>query len=89
MLYILLHLRHVVSDNWVADVKMFILCSHCSFCVCFFSLEILISLVEDSAHANTVPFSPINPVIIVHPVNLILLFCQSFMDLSVNFPHDS
>lgn len=61
-------------------------------CEAFFSLS-FISLVEDTVHANMASFSLTQPVLIVHPVNLIsfyLVFCvSSFMDLFVNFPRDS
>lgn len=64
-----------------------------AFLFFFLSLSPFISLVEDTVHANMVSFSLAQPVIIVHPVNLILfylVFClSSFMGLFVNFPCDS
>lgn len=84
MLYILLHLRYVVSDDWFADVNLFI------FLPLYFfppSQRFL------TVHENMVPFSLTQPVIIVHRVNLALFYfalCFSlFENVSVNFPHQS
>lgn len=71
MLYILLHLRRVVSDNWVADANTF---------VSFTFLKFFFSLPQRSVIYCTCQHGAIKkPVIIVHPVNhifFLLLFCQ-------------
>lgn len=68
MLYILLHLRYVVSDDWFADVKLFI------FLPLYFPPPPQRFL---TVHKNMVPFSLTKPVIIVHRVNLTLFYFAS------------
>lgn len=65
MLYILLHLRYVVSDDWFADVNLFI------FLPLYFFPPPQRFL---TVHDNMVPFSLTQPVIIVHRVNLALFY---------------